>query len=249
MSNELIPLEPDLLETVIRAAANPDVDPPRLRELLEIGRELKKDRAREAFNADFVKLKRELPVIDKRGVVVNKRGGVQFKYARYDDIHEGVSPLLDKYGFATSFNFEEPQPGRLTCILELSHGGGHSKFYRWTLPAMGDNQYVTNLQNAAAARTFAKRCVLIDALDILTQDEDRAGAPVEVPQRITEEQAHRIEDMLAACEQSETGVTARFHKWLNSEMKVEKIRNLLQGAQYDSVTVMLKAKMRGLGIE
>ena len=237
-----------LLETVMRAAADPSVDPARLEKLLEIGRELQEDRAKAAFNHDFAELKKELPVIDKRGVVLNKRGGVQFKYARYDDLHEGITPLLTKYRFATSYSFEEPEKTRLKCILELTHGGGHSKFFHWTLPAAGENQYVTNLQNAAAARTFAKRCVLIDALDILTQEIDRDGAPVEAPERITEEEDRQIDDIVFACEQQQRGMTMRFKKWLKTEMKADQIRDLFKGAQQESVMRMLKKKMEDLKI-
>lgn len=239
----------DMLEAVLRAAADPTIDPARLHEFLAIGRELELDRAKGQFNADFVRLKKELPVIAKNGVVLNKSGRVQFRYARYDDLHEAITPLLDKYGFATSFTFEEPEKGRLTCILELSHTGKYSKTYRWTLPWSGENQYVTNLQNAAAARTFAKRCVLIDALDILTQDVDRDGGPVEAPERITEEQARKIEDAVAAITQRDEKFPARFHRWLKAELKVEKIRELFQGAQCDRVMMSLKGKMEGLGIQ
>lgn len=257
MPGELQPLAPDhpenFLEAVIRAAADPNVDPDRLEKLLAIGVQLEQQRALGAYNAAFAAMKKDLPVIDKNGVVLNKSGKVQFKFARYDDLHEGISPILEKYGFATSFNFEEPGPNRLTCILELSHANqfktSYSKFFRWTLPAMGENQYVNNLQNAAAARSFAKRCVLIDALDILTKDTDRDGATQPAAQPITEDQAKKIDDVLAACEKAEPGSTARAMKWIKAEMKVEQIRELLQGDQQKAVMLMLKAKAEGLGIK
>jgi hypothetical protein len=190
-----------------------------------------------------------LPEVEKRGIVLNKSGKEQFKFARWDDLHRALKPLLERWGFATSFSFEEHEKGRLTCVLELLHDGGFSKFYRWTLPAMGENQYVTNLQNASAAKSFAKRNVLIDALDILTADSDRDGADVPPPQTITEDQARRIDDVVAACEQHEPGFTQRFMKWVRAEMQVDQIRDLRQGVQRDAVMLMLKGKMAGLGIE
>ena len=238
-----------LLEAVIRAASNPDTDADKLEKLLAIGRQLELDRAKAAYDAAFYAMKPDVPDIGKYGVVLNKGGKKQFSFLRWDDLHRGIRPALKKHGFATSFNFEEPEPGRLTCILELSHVGGYSKFYRWTLPSMGQNQYVSNLQNAAAARSFAKRCVLIDALDVLAEDTDRDGSDTPPPERITEEQARKIEDALAACEQREQGMTIRFYKWLRAEMQTDKIRELFQGAQHDSVTSTLQRKMAGLGIK
>lgn len=239
-----------MLEVVMRAAQDPNVDPGRLREFLQIGRELQKDKAIADFSAAFAALKPELPVIDKKGVVLNKSGRVQFKYARYDDLHRAITPLLTKHGFATSYDFEEPEKGRLTVILELSHRGGHSKFYRWTLPATGDNQYVTNLQNAAAARSFGKRCVLIDALDILTMDSDSDGRPVVPAQQITEEQANRLADIIAECENREPGkFTPRFKRWLKEEFKTDVLGELFQGAQYDAVMAKLREKMASLGVK
>lgn len=238
-----------LLETVMRAAADPTIDPARLHEFLKIGRELEQDRAKAAFNADFARMKPHLPVIDKRGVVVNKSGRVQFRYPRYDDVHEAVTPVLTKFNFATSYNFEEPGEGKLTVILEVAHTAGYSKFFRWTLPGAGENQFVNNLQNASAAKTFGKRNILIDALDILCKEIDRDGMPQAAPERITEEQAREIEDMLASCEDRRKGTSARFAKWLKTEFQIERIRDLLQGAQHQAVQETLRERMEALGVK
>ncbi len=239
----------NMLEIVMRASQDPNVDPARLREFLQIGRELQKDQAAAEFNAAFAALKPELPVIDKKGVVLNKTGKVQFKYARFDDLHDAITPLLTKHGFATSFDFQEPEKGRLTVILELLHRGGHSKLYHWTLPAMGDNQYVTNLQNAAAARSFGKRCVVIDAFDILTRDSDSDGRPVAPPERITEAQMLMIGDILLEIENREPKSTLRFMKWIKEETKAESVAELFQGPQLDGVMSKLREKMAALGVK
>lgn len=233
----------DLLRAVLAQVSNPDVDPARLKEFLEIGERLEARQAEHQFNAAFAQLKTELPVISKKGVVLNKRGTVQFKYARYDDLHRAVTPLLTRHGFSTSFDFEEPEAGRLTTILHLLHTGGFSRDYRWTLPAMGQNQFVSNLQNAAAARSFGKRCVLIDALDILTEDTDSDGAPVAPPDLLTEEQIQTLEDCIAESENRDAGARVRFFKWLSAEYQTDKLSELHQGEQYDAVLGMLKRKL------
>jgi len=247
---EIQRIEPtSLLEAVMREVRNPDTDPARLREFLEIGERLEARQAKAMYNEAFADLKRELPVIDKRGVVLNKAGKVQFKYARYDDLHRAISPLLLKFGFSTSFDFEEPDAGRLTCVLHLRHRGGHQEDFRWTLPAMGQNQFVSNLQNAAAARSFGKRCVLIDALDILTEDSDSDGRPVAPPESVTQEQVALMEDICSACEEREPGFTGRFRKWIKLEMKAEKLSDLFQGEQLDAVMEALSKGKTKLGVK
>lgn len=238
-----------MLETVMRAIAKPGMTPEVARQYLELGRELQKDQAQAEFNAAFASLKNDLPVIDKKGVVLNKSGKVQFKYARYDDLHEAITPLLAKHGFATSFDFAEPEKGRLTVVLSLLHTSGHSKDYRWTLPSMGDNQYVTNLQNAAAARSFGKRCVLIDALDILTKDTDSDGRPVVPPEMITEAQAMKIEDIVHGCAERDAKFPEAFKRWVKVEFGTDAVRSLFQGDQLDAVMGKLKEKMTALGVK
>lgn len=239
---------PTMLETVMRAVTDPQMDPARLEHFLKIGRELQQDQARAQFNADFAALKLELPVINKNGVVLNKAGKKQFNYARYDDIHEAITPLLARHGFATSFDFDEPEKGRLTVKLKLLHVGGHSEEYHWTLPASGDNQYVTNLQNAAAARSFGKRCVIIDALDILTRDQDSDGRPAAPAQKISEDQLIRINDIAQTCTDKEPQFARLFDKWLLTEFQCGKRGDLYQGAQYDQVMEKLAEKQRNLGL-
>lgn len=243
-----VPRQGMVLETVLRAISQPGMTPEVARQYLELARELQKDQAQADYNMAFASLKNDLPVIDKKGVVLNKRGAIQFKYARYDDLHEAITPLLTKHGFATSFDFQEPEKGRLTVVLELLHSGGHSKLYHWTLPSQGDNQYVTNLQNAAAARSFGKRCVLIDALDILTKDQDSDGRPTASPEQITEQQAMDIEDIIHLCSDKDPKMKDSFPKWLKAEFQVDGIRSLFQGEQLEAVREQLKAKRKAMGI-
>jgi ERF superfamily len=246
---EQLPEPTSLLEAVMREVRNPDTDPARLREFLEIGERLEARQAKALYNDAFADLKAALPVIDKRGTVLNKSGKVQFKYARYDDLHRAITPLLLRFGFSTSFDFEEPGAGRLTVILHLRHRGGHQEDFRWTLPAMGQNQFVSNLQNAAAARSFGKRCVLIDALDILTEDQDSDGRPQAPPESVTDEEVATIEDICAACEECEPGFTGRFRKWVKLEMKADKLGELFQGEQLDAVMDALAKGKTKLGVK
>src|SRR5689334_11461516 len=91
--------EGGLLESVMRAVENPQIDPARLREFLEIGKELQAIEAEKQYAAAMSALQAELPVISKKGLIPNKRLGTGIKYAKWDDIFKAVQPLLQKHGF------------------------------------------------------------------------------------------------------------------------------------------------------
>lgn len=236
-----------LLESVLRAVHDPKMDPARLREFLEIGKELQAMEAKKAYAAAMSALQAELPVIQKNGQIVGKKATI--KYARWDDIFKAVQPLLMKHGFAAKFTTDCPAQGRLTVTLTLTHSAGHSESSSWTLPSSGDNQYVTNLQNAASPISFGKRYVTCNMLNILTEAQDDDGTGKGVPDPITEEQLFKIMDIVHACAERESKFPTLFHRWLKEEFGKENPRELLQGDQLDRVMQKLRDKMARLGIE
>jgi hypothetical protein len=102
-----------LLAAIIRASGDPACDPAKMRELIEIKRELDQDAAKAAFDDAFVALQAELPSIRRdRKIEVRKKdskgdrtGDIQQStpYATFEAIMAEVKPLLTKHGFSLSF--------------------------------------------------------------------------------------------------------------------------------------------------
>ena len=124
--------------------------------------------AEKAFNAAFVALQTDLPVIVAKTVIPN-RG----KYERFEDVCEVVNPLLQKHGFSISFSMDFKE-NRILETCHLRHSGGHSQSNSF---AVRSGKADTDTQADCKAATTAKRNALLNCLNIVIrqdalQDED-----------------------------------------------------------------------------
>lgn len=239
-----------LLETVLRLAADPNTDPERFRQCLEIGKELEARAKKAQFNIDFSACQNELPIIKKNGLIEYKPGsGRGAKFAKWDDIHKACMPILRKHGFGCSFSSRLIGGNALEVIITVKHAAGAEEERSFTLPWLDTGGSKSPAQQAASTFSLGERHVFVKYWNILTEDQDDDGSGKGVADFITEEQARKIEDMVEACEQRDKGFTRRFVKWARAEIKIDQIRDLRQGAQLDSVMLKLKEKMTGLAIK
>ena len=74
-------------------------------------------------------------------------------------------------------------------------------------------------QAAASSFSIAQRHAFVKYFNILTEDKDDDGTGKGVPDKITEDQALKIQDICAACEEKEPGFTGRFRKWMKTELQ------------------------------
>lgn len=112
--------------------------------------------------------------------VPNKDGTVRYRYAPYEEILEQVQPFLSEHGFCVSFDSEFSE-GRMTAICTLRHVSGHSQSNRFSVRIGGGPPGSTETQSDGAAKTYAKRGALADALNIVVDHDDDArmvGRPV-----------------------------------------------------------------------
>lgn len=243
-----------LLEAVMREVHNPSIDPARLKEFLEIGERLEARQAKQEFSAAMAALQPQLPFIKKNGLIVRppserSKHGSKSPFAKWDDIHRACMPLLAEHGFSVSFASELQGGNALRVTMTVKHVGGHSETGSLVLPWLDTGGSKSPGHQAISSFTLAQRHVFIKYFNILTEDQDTDGSTAKTPDLVTEDQARRIEDMCAACEEKEPGMTARFGKWLKAEMHVDGVRELFQGEQLDAVQKMLATKMGRLKIK
>lgn len=140
-----------------------------MKELVGLYERMDAKQAERDFNAGFVRLQRDLPVIVAK-TQIPKRG----KYERFEDVMDAVAkPLLD-HGFSVSFD-QEPKEGRISVTCILRHISGHSQRNSFTVRLGGNSDSET--QADCKASTTAKRNALLAALNIIIrqdclQDED-----------------------------------------------------------------------------
>ncbi len=169
-----------MLESVQKSKATPETV-----EVLKGMMDLyERDQARNAereFNQAFAKLQSELMAVNATRQVPNKDGSVRYRFAPFEDIMAEVQPKLVANGFSVSFNSRIQEGGRIVSICTLRHVGGFSQSNEFAVRIGGGPPGSTETQADGAAKTYAKRGALCDALNIVVEHDDDArmiGQPI-----------------------------------------------------------------------
>ena len=162
------------VESLIAQAITSGVPVDTMERLLAMRRELRAEKAKEAFDADMAKFQGACPVIEKTKPVKTKSGQVAYRYAPLDVIVAQVKDLLNEHGFSYAIQTETLENKvKVTCITK--HKSGHSENNSVEVPLGNKTDIMSNTQVVAAALTFAKRYAFCNAFGILTGDEDDDG--------------------------------------------------------------------------
>lgn len=130
--------------------------------LVELHEKMEARNAEKEFNAAFVALQKDLPVIVASTVIPN-RG----KYERFEDVMHFVGPLLVKHGFSISFTMDFKE-NRVLETCHLRHIAGHSQSNSF---AVRTGKADTETQADCKAATTAKRNALLNCLNIVIRQD------------------------------------------------------------------------------
>ncbi len=175
----------NLLQVISQAVADPRMDVEKMKALLDMHERIMKDQRQVAFAAAMTRLQAKLPSMKKHGVAKNS------KYARLEDIHVVIKPLLAEEGFSFSFDEESCTDKTQTFIAKLSHREGHSETKRLTVAidtaaTNRDGRSVRPaIQDNGSTVSYARRYLIKMHLDIVEEDEDTNGESLKP---ITDEQ-------------------------------------------------------------
>lgn len=255
---ELTGPQPDMLQIVLRAAADPSIDPARLEKFLQIGRDLQADKAKQQWAVAYRAAKDELDGvrISKRGQIIyeakNGKPESVIKFLQYSDIADAIKPILRKYELTASYTYEvETTPPKTVCVLNLLHSGGHSRDFRSVpLPMVDSGGGKNDVQGAGSVMTYGRRYVIQAAFDIVADGQDDDGnMGREQPKPITQEEFETIANIVQACDDKNPGFRLLFAKWMAKELSVTDPKELRQGAQLKAVRGKLSEKQRLLGLD
>ncbi len=165
----------DEAEALISQAIDKNVSVDIMERLLVIRRELKAEKAKEAYDGSMAAFQADCPVINKTKEVKTSGGQVAYKYAPIESIVAQVKDALKKHGFSYSTNMELLENG-VKVSVKVTHAAGHSEVTEMTVPLGTKTNIMSQSQVVAAAQTFAKRYAFCNAFGILTGDEDIDGA-------------------------------------------------------------------------
>lgn len=206
-----------------------------LEKLMDLHERIQDRESVRAFNAGMVKFQGECPDIPKNRTsnIATRRGGsFSYKYADTDSIRKTVKPILNKLGFAYSFDQERVDGEMFVCFI-LSHQDGETRKYRFQFVGESDSA-ASPQQRAGIGDTYAGRRAMQSGLGItLTDERDTDGAASGNGNAITHEQATNLQALI-----EETGTNhADFLKYFG----VAEIESLTV-AQFKKAVNMLERK-------
>lgn len=264
-SKELVPTstelarteQPSMLQAVMQAAMNPDLDPERIEKFLAMAKDLDQEKKRQEFNVAFAAAFSEISQIkiSKNGEIYypGKNGGAGsvIKFIRHDDLSRAIKPALAAHGLTATYSAEiVATPPKIVTVLTIIHANGYSREWRSIpLPMVDSGGGKNDVQGAGSVSTYGRRYVTIQAFDIVAEGADDDGTLGQGSPLITADQEIKISEILDALNDKESGKRASFMKWIRAQYKVEKISELHQGDQLAEVMAKLDAAQRQAGIK
>jgi hypothetical protein len=184
-----------IVEMIARAAADPNTDVDKLERLTALYERITERTAKGDYTAALAAMQPKLPIIGRRGEILNKAGRVQSTYAKWEDINDAIRPVLAAHGFALSFRIGQADGGRPAVTGVLSHAGGHSEETTMVLPVdaeIGKNA----VQALGSSVSYGKRYVTLALLNITSRGEDDDGRAAASLEKINDEQRDQILQLL-----------------------------------------------------
>lgn len=190
---ELAPLG-DMHPMMRLAASGASIE--HVREAYALYREMRADKAREAFEEAFARFQQQRPRIPKSREArrTNDPGAaVLYRYADLDTIAEALKESLHANGLSYSWSSPQADEKGLTLCCRIAHKAGHIREHPYTTPWIKGTALMNEAQARAATHTYAMRYSLIEALGLTACDDDTDGRTPEPEPRITEQQAADLE--------------------------------------------------------
>lgn len=161
------------IQMIERASRDPSVDIDKMERLMQMHERMLNRQAETAFNAALSAMQTELPEIKERGEIKNKSGGVQSKFALWEDMNQIIKPILSRHGFALTFRTGN-EGNKIIVVGILSHEAGHSEKSSFALPVdlSGSKNEV---QGLGSSTSYGKRYVAGALLNLTSRGEDNDG--------------------------------------------------------------------------
>lgn len=235
-----------LMNFIQRAASDPTFDVGKLERLLALQERQAMNEARIAYFTAMRALKNDLPVVERNGrIVIHEKGKEKIDanvvqstgYARWEDIDEAITPILDRHGFALTFRPGVAADGKVTVTAIATHTLGHSDEATVTLPH--DSSGSKNpVQAVASALSYGKRLAATLLLNIRTKGDDDDGKAAGDPPCISPDQLQHIRDVMDRIGNVDVEAFCKV-------FKIEAVPDL-RPADYERAMAMLNTKAKKL---
>jgi cell division protein ZapA (FtsZ GTPase activity inhibitor) len=209
--------ESSSVESMIMTAIKEKVDPAIMKEFLAMRKELKAEWAKDQFNQAMANFQAELPEIKKLKEAKNDQGKILYKYAPLESIIGQVKGILAKNGLSYSVK-TEVSVDKVKSICIIKHRAGHSEESEMETPLATKTGIMSQPQQIAATATFTKRYAFMNALGIMTGDEDNEKALMPASQNDIEKAIEKLDHCMTM--QALKEVWSSFSKELKADKEV-----------------------------
>ena len=171
-TSEYLPSSP--IAQVMELAKDKDFDPAKFETLVKFFREERVWDAKKAYNDALASFQAECPNVKRM------TQGHGYKYAAYEDLLDLIKPYMEKYGISIRYSFPlSSNPDTLTRVIGYLSIGAHTETSEFEVPKHRLPQKmvpdINDARNTGATLSYAKRYCLINALNIVTEGEDKDG--------------------------------------------------------------------------
>jgi ERF superfamily len=182
-----------LMQLVAELVRDKEMDLERFKQIVKLRDEFKAQEAKRIFDADFVQMKPNLPLVIK----THANSQTSSNYAKLEDVNQKIDPVLSQFGFGTSSKVTAQTDTDVTMVLELRHRSGHAETMTLTMPiddagAKG-NVNKTKLHAISSTITYIKRVGFCALLNISTGDDKDGNGVKKKGSPITTEEAVDID--------------------------------------------------------
>jgi len=192
-SNQLTAPAKSFDQAIIQLATDPNADPEKLSQLMDLQERVLNREAEQAFYADFAAMQDKLPR------VIKSKDGHNSKYAPLEDINDTIRPALQAHGFAITFDILTLEAGMVIKTI-LAHRLGHKQTLSIPLP-LENSGNKNDVQAVGSTISYGKRYGVGAILNISTGDDTdgtKNQDPKETEQKtITEKQVKELEKLIA----------------------------------------------------
>lgn len=176
-----------LLAVIERAARDENVDVEKMERLFALQERVQERAAKQAFTEAKIAMRPNLPEITMKGMIVIRKDGKvtqETPFARFEDLHELVMPILSEYGFDLKFKNGLAPDGKVRVTTVLSHVAGHEDDTHFDLPH--DSSGSKNPVQAVGSSTkYGMRYGTISILNLRVVGDDDDGVSA-APQTVVE---------------------------------------------------------------
>lgn len=176
-SGEVIDQRGGLNAVIERALASPATGIDVLERLLAMQERIEARTAKHDFTKAKIAMRAELPEVTMKGHIVIRKDDKIIQdtpFARFEDLHEAVMPVLTAHGFDLKFRTGLSPDGKVMVTTILAHVGGHEEETDFILPHDSSGSK-NSVQAVGSSTSYGKRYGTLAILNIKVCGEDDDG--------------------------------------------------------------------------